>query len=60
MNDSPSIDEAAARLHAKGWSTGDVAVDRPSGRSWIVSCSRGIQLYPPKSARKPKFGLLRA
>ena len=32
-----SIDEAAARLHAKGWSTGDVAMK--SGE-WAVSCTR--------------------
>ena len=32
MTSNPSIDEAAARLHAKGWSTSDVAIDRPSGR----------------------------
>ena len=41
MNDPlPSIDESAYRLHAKGWSTGDAALDYPTGRVWVVSCWR--------------------
>ena len=32
-----SIDEAAARLHAKGWNTGDVALETGD---WAVSCTR--------------------
>ena len=32
-----NVNALVARLHREGWSTGDVAVDYPSGRVWVVS-----------------------
>jgi hypothetical protein len=36
----PTVDTLADRLHRDGWSTGDVAVNYPSGRVWVVSGQR--------------------
>jgi hypothetical protein len=40
MSYFPTVDTLAARLHREGWSTGDVAVNYPSGRLWVVSGQR--------------------
>jgi hypothetical protein len=40
MSYHSTVDTIAARLHRDGWSAGDVAVDYPSGRVWVVSGHR--------------------
>jgi hypothetical protein len=37
----PTSDESFARLHAAGWSVGDVAALTDTGQVWIVSGTNG-------------------
>jgi len=37
----PKVDLSLDRLNQNGWAMGDLPVDRPDGRVWIVTGQRG-------------------
>src|SRR4051794_39879588 len=37
----PCVEEMLEALHRAGWSIGDVALDYPTGRVWVVSGTNG-------------------
>jgi len=37
----PGVDESFARLHASGWSAGDVRLPTPAGLLWLVTATNG-------------------
>ncbi len=41
MNPCPTVDDSFARLHAAGWSVGDVRVLTASGPRWLVTGTNG-------------------
>jgi hypothetical protein len=41
MRTYPSVDESFARLHAAGWSVGDVRLLTAAGPDWLVSGANG-------------------
>ena len=41
LDDVPSSDESFLRLHAIGWSIGDVTVAGPVGPVWMVTGTKG-------------------
>jgi hypothetical protein len=49
MSDNLTVDTLAARLHRDGWSTGDVAMNYPEGRAWIVSGQRAGRWIIPEA-----------
>lgn len=41
MTAYPSVDQSLERLNQVGWAMGDVCVNHPTGRVWVVTGKRG-------------------
>jgi hypothetical protein len=41
MNALPGVDDSFARLHAAGWSVGDVRLLTAAGPAWLVTGTNG-------------------
>lgn len=37
----PQVDQSLDRLNKSGWAMGDLCVDHPTGRVWLVTGQRG-------------------
>jgi hypothetical protein len=37
----PQVDHSLDQLHRNGWAMGDVCVNHPNGRMWVVTGHRG-------------------
>ena len=37
----PQVDESLDRLQRGGWAMGDICVNHPNGREWVVTGQRG-------------------
>ena len=56
MPSYPKVDLSFDRLNRDGWAMGDIPVDRPEGRVWIVTCSAQTLDYCPGSVCKRQPG----